>query len=176
MHQDNIRAISGNNCKAEIGLLLNCKNLSSSFWKIGWEQSWIDFADSESSSSWCTWLEHGSTPNILRSTSRWKELRECLPRPSGRHIVVQPHETNVPSMLEGWFAGHVQHMEKSNVLLERLWSLEELDHAVHRLKMHKCGDDGEPIAEMQKHVPAQIWEHLLFLYNGTPYYCRTVPR
>ena len=29
MHQDNIRAISGNNCKAEIGLLLNWKNLSS---------------------------------------------------------------------------------------------------------------------------------------------------
>ena len=63
--------------------------------------------------------------------------------------MAQPRETNVLSMLEGLFAGHVQHMERSNVLLERLWSLEELDYAVHRSKMHKCGDDGEPIAEMQ---------------------------
>ena len=112
---------------------------------------------------------------FLGTASRWRDLRKFLPRPTGQHIVVQPHENVFASMLEALFAGPIQHLEKPNVLTEPLWSLAELGRAVLRLKLRKCGDDVGLTAEVLKHAPAEFWEHLLSVYNDI--LCHgTVPR
>ena len=57
---------------------------------------------------------------FLGTTSRWKDFRIFLPRPTGQHVVVQPHEDIFASMLEALFAGPMLHLEKPNVLAEPL--------------------------------------------------------
>ena len=88
-----------------------------------------------------------------------------LLRPTGQHIVVQPHENNCASMLEALCAGLIQHFEKPKVLSEPLGGLAELGRAVLRLQMRKCWDDVGLTAEVLKHAPAEFWEHLLSVYN-----------
>ena len=106
---------------------------------------------------------------FLGTTSRWKDLRKFLPRPSGQRIVVQPHEDLFASMLESLFAGPIQPLEEPDVLTEPLWGLAELGRAVHRLKLRKCGDDVGLTAEVLKHAPTEFWEHLLPVYNDILY-------
>ena len=112
---------------------------------------------------------------FLGTTSRWKDLRKFLPRPSGQRIVVQPHEDLFASMLESLFAGPTEPLEAPDVLTEPLWGLAELGRAVHRLKLRKCGDDVGLTAEVLKHVPTEFWEHLLPVYNDILYH-GAVPR
>ena len=117
----------------------------------------------------------GQLQMFLGTASRWKDLRKFLPRPNGKHIEIQPHEDVFACMLEGLFAGPIQHVAKPNVLTEPLWNLAELHRAVLRLKMHKCGDDVGLTAEVLKHAPAEFWDYLLSVYNDI-FHHGTVPQ
>ena len=64
-----------------------------------------------------------------------------MPRPSGKHIVVQPHENVFACVLNGLFNVPVQHLANPNILIEPFRNSAELHRAVLRLKMLKRGDD-----------------------------------
>ena len=119
MHQHNSKTISVNNCTLQVRLLLNLgcskkwseqasNNMFSSIHAVETFESItgtdnrstlaqnMGFAISETSSSCGTCLEYESTSNVSRycfkREKKGKDLRKLLPRPTGKHVVVQPDD------------------------------------------------------------------------------------
>ena len=103
---------------------------------------------------------------FLSNPNRWKNLRDYLPRPSGRHSVTYPHLDDFASMLEALFVGPCQPLQKPMRLTEPGWDLSELRVAIQRLKTGKCGDEVGLTAELLKNVPEEFLSILLALYNN----------
>jgi len=103
---------------------------------------------------------------FLGNLSRWKDLCDYLPRPSGRRSVMYPHLDDFASMLEALFVGPCQPLQKPMCLTEPGWDLSELRFAVRRLKSGKCGDELGLTAELLKHAPEEFLSTLLALYNN----------
>ena len=78
--------------------------------EIGFDSSWIIFERCANGQQIHAWEKCGvgrfglfivvryvrgrrvNSKTFLGTTSKWKDLRKCLPRPSGQRIVVQPHK------------------------------------------------------------------------------------
>ena len=103
---------------------------------------------------------------FLCNPSRWKDFRDCLPRPSGRRSVIYPHVDDFASMLEALFVGPRQPLQGPMRLTERGWDLSELRFAIRRLKTGKCGDGLGLTAELIQNAPAEFLGMLLALYNN----------
>ena len=103
---------------------------------------------------------------FLGNPSRSKDLRDYLPRPSGRRGVIYPHLDDIASMLEALFVGPSQPLQRPMRLTEPGWDLLELRFAVQRLKTGKCGDELGLTAELLKHAPENFLSTLLTLYNN----------
>ena len=103
---------------------------------------------------------------FLGNPSRWKDVRDYLPRPSGRRSVMYPHLDDFASMLEALFVGTCQPLQRPMRLTEPGWDLSELRFAVQRLKTGKCGDELGLTAELLKHAPEEFLNTLLTMYNN----------
>ena len=103
---------------------------------------------------------------FLSNPNRWKNLRDYLPRPSGRHSVTYPHLDDFASMLEALFVGPCQPLQRPMRLTEPRRDLSELRVAIQRLKTGKCGDEVGLTAELLKNVPEEFLSILLALYNN----------
>ena len=97
---------------------------------------------------------------FLGNPSRWKDLRDYLPRPSGRRSLM------FASMLEALFVGPCQPLQRPMRLTEPGRDLSELRFAVQRLKTRKCGGELGLTAELLKHAPEEFVSTLLTLYNN----------
>ena len=91
--------------------------------------------------------------------SRWKDLRDYLPRPSGRRSVIYPHQDDFACMLEALFVVPSQPLQRPKRLTES-------GFAVQRLKTGKCGDELRLTAELLKHAPEGFLSTLLALFNN----------
>jgi len=104
--------------------------------------------------------------HLLGNPSRWKDLRDYLPRPSGRRSVIYPHVDDFASMLEALFMGPCQPLQGPMRLTEPGWDLAERRFAVRRLKTGKCGGELGLTAELLKNAPEKFLRVLLALHNN----------
>ena len=95
---------------------------------------------------------------FLCNLSRWKDLRDYLPRPSGRRSVIYPH-------VDDFASGPCQPLQRPMRLTERGWDLSELRFAIRRLKTGTCGDELGLTAELLQNAPVEFLGMLLALYN-----------
>ena len=73
------------------------------------------------------------------------------------------------------------------MLSEPPWSMEDLWHALRRMKANRCDDDAGLVAELVQYSPDHFLQELLYLYNDTlfsgevisdlqmTYFCLPVP-
>ena len=103
---------------------------------------------------------------FLGNPSRWKNLRDYLPRPSGRRSMIYPHVDDFAFMLEAFFMDPCQPLQKPMRLTELGWDLSERRFAVQGLTVGKCGDELGVTAELFKHAPGEFLSMLLAVYNN----------
>ena len=97
---------------------------------------------------------------FLGNPSRWKDLRDYLPRPS------RTTRRDLSTPVGGIVVGPSQPLQRPMRLTEPGWDLLELRFAVQRLKTGKCGDELGLTAELPQHAPEDFLSTLLTLYNN----------
>ena len=102
----------------------------------------------------------------LGNPSRWKDLRDYVPRPSGRRSVIFPNLDDIAYMLVALFVGPCQPLPRPMRLTELGWDLSKLRFAVQRLKTGKCGDELGLKTEVFKNAFDEFSSMLLGLNNN----------
>ena len=100
----------------------------------------------------------------LRDSSMWNALRK-MDHHMVKTFAQEPHPNEFAKMLEELFGGIVMEPVKPDSFTEQMFELKELKAAIGRAKMAKAADEIGLTAEVLKHIPDDICNDLLQLFN-----------
>ena len=103
----------------------------------------------------------------LAQMTDWKYLINIDAKTSGSFLVQKPPVDEFAQFLGKLFAGGVDVPLPFPSLSEPPWSMEDLWHALHRMKANRCDDDAGLVAELVQFSPNHVLQDLLCLYNET---------
>ena len=103
----------------------------------------------------------------LAQMTDWKYLKYIDAKTSGSYLVQKPPVDEFAQFLGTLFAGGVDVPLPFPMLSEPPWSMEDLRHALRRMKANRCDDDAGLVAELVQFSPNHVLQELLNLYNDT---------
>ena len=103
----------------------------------------------------------------LAQITDWKYLKDIDAKISGSFLVQKPPVDEFAQFLGALFAGGVDVPLPSPSMSEPPWSMEDLRHALRRMKADRCDDDAGLVAELVQFSPNHVLQDLLRLYNET---------
>ena len=103
----------------------------------------------------------------LAQMTNWKYLKNIDAKTSGSFLVQKPPVDEFAQFLGELFAGGVNVPLPFPSLSEPPWSMEDVWHALHRMKANRCDDDAGLVAELVHFSPNHVLQDLLCLYNET---------
>ena len=101
----------------------------------------------------------------LAQMTDWKYLKNIDAKTSGSFLVQKPPVDEFAQFLGTLFAGGVHVSLPFPSLSEPPWSMEDLWHALRRLKANRCDDDAGLVAELVQFSPNHVLQDLLRLYT-----------
>ena len=100
----------------------------------------------------------------LQDSSMWNALRK-MDYHTVKTFVQEPHPNEFAKMLEELFSGIVTEPVKPDIFTEQMFELKELKTAIRRAKLAKAADETGLTAELLRHMPDDICNHLLLMFN-----------
>ena len=106
-----------------------------------------------------------STVQLIASPHHWRFHRDLSRKSFGRTIVEHPSANEFATYLSEIFSSNTVQINRPNALTEPRWTLDEVQHAVSKLKSNKAANGCGLVAELLRHAPPEFLMVMVDLFR-----------